>query len=141
MCYLSYSKCIEVLKLYSLQRRSERYGIIYVWKVVEGLVPNHSDPITCSFSDRRGITCVVCHITSWDLFYKLFTGNTIELTLSFPNSNIFILSQTFFGSLPLLNLSSQPFHPPLKVTIPTFLYGIMINHTDLLVIFNFQQSC
>ena len=27
----SYSKCLEVLKLYSLQRRRERYGIIYVW--------------------------------------------------------------------------------------------------------------
>ena len=59
MHYLSYSKCVEVLKLYSLQR--ERYGIINEWKIVEGLVPNLSDPITCSFSDRRGRTCVVCH--------------------------------------------------------------------------------
>ena len=54
MCFLSYSKRLEVLKLYSLQRRRERYGIIYVWKMIEGLVPNLSDPITCSFSDRRG---------------------------------------------------------------------------------------
>ena len=63
MCYLSYSKCLEVLKLYSLQRRREReiYGIIYVWKIVEALVSNLSDPITCSFSDFRGRTCVVCH--------------------------------------------------------------------------------
>ena len=61
MCFLSYSKRLEVLKLYSLQRRRERYGIIYVWKMIEGLVPNLSDPITCSFSDRRGRTCVVCH--------------------------------------------------------------------------------
>ena len=37
MRYLSYSKSLEVLKLYSLQRR-DRYGIIYVWKIVEGLV-------------------------------------------------------------------------------------------------------
>ena len=61
MCFLSYSKRLEVLKLYSLQRRRERYGIIYVWKIIEGLVPNLSDPITCSFSDRRGRACVVCH--------------------------------------------------------------------------------
>ena len=61
MCFLSYSKRLEVLKLYSLQRRRERYGIIYVWKTIEGLVPNLSDPITCSFSDRRGRACVVCH--------------------------------------------------------------------------------
>ena len=51
--FLSYNKRLEVLKLYSLQRRRERYGIIYVWKIIEGLVPNLSDPITCSFSDRR----------------------------------------------------------------------------------------
>ena len=28
-----------------------------MWKIVEGLVPNLSDPITCSLSDRRGRTC------------------------------------------------------------------------------------
>ena len=37
------------------------YSIICVWKIVEGLVPNHSDLITCSFSDRRGRTCVLYH--------------------------------------------------------------------------------
>ena len=41
----SYSKCLETFKLYSLQRRRDRYSIIYVWKIVEGLVPNLSDPI------------------------------------------------------------------------------------------------
>ena len=58
---LSYSKRLEVLKLYSLQRRRKRYSIIYVGKIVEELVPNLSDPITCSFSDRRGRTCDVCY--------------------------------------------------------------------------------
>ena len=61
MRYLSYSKRLEVLKLYSGQRRREIYSIIYVWKIVEGLVPNLSDPSTSSFSDRRGRTCIVCH--------------------------------------------------------------------------------
>ena len=60
-CFLSYSKRLEVLKLYSLHRRRDRYGIINVWKIIEGLVPNLSDPITCSSSDRRGRACVVCH--------------------------------------------------------------------------------
>ena len=54
----SYSKRLETLKLYSLQRRRDRYSIIYVWKIVEGLVPHLSDPITCSLSDRRGRTCI-----------------------------------------------------------------------------------
>ena len=57
----SYSKRLETLKLYSLQRRRDRYSIIYVWKIVEGLVPNLSDPITCSLSDHRGRTCIVYH--------------------------------------------------------------------------------
>ena len=29
-----------MLKLYSLERRRERYTIIYTWKIQEGLVPN-----------------------------------------------------------------------------------------------------
>ena len=57
----SYCKCLETLKLYSLQRRRDRYSIIYVWNFFEALVPNLSDPITCSLSDRRGRTCIVYH--------------------------------------------------------------------------------
>ena len=57
--YATYSKRLETLKLYSLQRRRDRYSIIYVWKIVEGLVPNLYYPITCSLSDRRGRTCIV----------------------------------------------------------------------------------
>ena len=41
---LSYPEILTVLKLYSLQRRSERYIIIYVWKNIEGLVLNLSLP-------------------------------------------------------------------------------------------------
>ena len=42
-------------------KEGERYSIIYVWKIVEGLVPKLSDPITCSLSDRRRRTCIVYH--------------------------------------------------------------------------------
>ena len=51
-----------MLNLNSLQRRRERYCIIYLWKFLEGLVPNFSDPIVCSFSDRRGRSCIVSHV-------------------------------------------------------------------------------
>ena len=33
----------------------------------EGLVPNLSNPITCSFSDCRGRACVVCHYGAGEL--------------------------------------------------------------------------
>ena len=82
MCFLSTSKRLEVLKLYSLQRRRERYGIIYVWKIIEGLVPNLSDPITCSFSDSRGRACVVCHSGAGrlgTLKYNSFRSRSIRM--------------------------------------------------------------
>ena len=89
MCFLSYSKRLEVLKLYSLQRRRERYGIIYVWKMIEGLVPNLSDPITCSFSDRRGRTCVICHSGAGrlgTLKYNSFRWRSIRMFNRLPKS-------------------------------------------------------
>ena len=59
---LSYPERLTVLKLYSFQRRRERYIIIYVWKILEGLVPNFFSPICAKESDRRGRTCITSHI-------------------------------------------------------------------------------
>ena len=59
---LSYPERLSVLKLYSLQGRRERYIVIYVWKILEGLVPNLSLPIYTKTSDRRGRTCITSHI-------------------------------------------------------------------------------
>ena len=39
----------ERLNLYSIQRRRDRYQIIYLWKIIEKFVPNLSAPITCTF--------------------------------------------------------------------------------------------
>ena len=43
--------------MYSQQRRSERYKIIYTWKILEGLVPNCG--INLTNSDRRGRSCII----------------------------------------------------------------------------------
>ena len=59
---LSYNERLKALKLYSLQRRRERYCIIYVWEVLEGLVLNFSDPIIATLSDRRGRSCTISHV-------------------------------------------------------------------------------
>ena len=45
-----------MLKLYSLQRRRDRYTIIYVWKILESIVPNLNIPNTYG-SIRRGRLC------------------------------------------------------------------------------------
>ena len=42
---LPYNKRLKMLNLNSLHKRRERYCIIYLWKILEGLVPNFSDPI------------------------------------------------------------------------------------------------
>ena len=38
--HLPYWDQLKELKLYSLERRRERYMIIYVWRIIEGQVPN-----------------------------------------------------------------------------------------------------
>ena len=59
------------------------------WKMIEGLVPNLSDPITCSFSDRRGRTCVVCHSGAGrlgTLKYDSFRWRSIRMFNRLPKS-------------------------------------------------------
>ena len=53
---LDYWQRLAVLKLYSLQRRRERFMIIHTWKIYKGLAPNDSD---FQFYDqaRRGPQC------------------------------------------------------------------------------------
>ena len=54
-----YWKRLEDLKLYSLERRRERYQIIYVWKILEGLVPNVNSKIESVMHARLGRKCNV----------------------------------------------------------------------------------
>ena len=52
---------LKTYHLYSLQRRRERYRIIYVWKILEGLVPNLEDrsELHSKASLRYGRTCSI----------------------------------------------------------------------------------
>ena len=59
---MPYHERLKSLGLYSLQRRRERYCIIYIWKIIEGLAPNFSNPVTSTFSGRRGRSCVISHV-------------------------------------------------------------------------------
>ena len=57
---LTYWEQLQRLKLFSLERRRERYRIIYIWKILERIVPNfteQNDGIEVLHSDRRGRTC------------------------------------------------------------------------------------
>ena len=50
MQHLSYPERLKALKLYSLQRRRDRYIIIYAWKIAEKLVPNMHSPLKTIYS-------------------------------------------------------------------------------------------
>ena len=87
MCDCSYSDRLSPLRLYSLQRRSERYCIIYVRKIIEDLVPNFPKPIVCTHPDCRGRYCVVSHVNidrSGTLAYNSFRWHAIRLFNSSP---------------------------------------------------------
>ena len=55
--HLDYWSRLRQLKMYSQQRRAERYRIIYTWKVLEGMVPNCG--IEHTYSERRGRECKI----------------------------------------------------------------------------------
>ena len=56
----NYWECLSKYKLYSLQRRRERYRIIYVWKILETVVPNiGSIGLQPHFTLRNGRYCSV----------------------------------------------------------------------------------
>ena len=55
--HLSYWDQLSSLRLYSLERRRERYIAIYAWKILEGLVPNIAtaeNGISSTWNPRRG---------------------------------------------------------------------------------------
>ena len=56
-----YWQRLQTHHLYSLQRRRERYRIIYVWKILEGIVPNLADrsQLVAKNSLRFGRMCSI----------------------------------------------------------------------------------
>ena len=65
MSEISYWDQLKKLKLYSLERRRERYQVIYTWRIMEEQVPNFDcTPIRTTDSERRGRMCVSPHMPS-----------------------------------------------------------------------------
>ena len=55
---LCYWERLQSMGMNSMQRRLERYRIIYIWKIMEGFVPN-CGLLWSSTDDRRGRLCEV----------------------------------------------------------------------------------
>ena len=58
---LNYRQRLSKLKLYSLERRRDRYIIIYVWKIIQGLAPNMlgKDQLKTIDNPRLGRMCLL----------------------------------------------------------------------------------
>ena len=98
---LSYWEQLKNLSMYSLERRRERYNIIYVWKIMEKQVPNFSQlnhsGIQEYWNPRRGRYCTVPAI-------NLRSSGRIQ---AIRNSSFGIRGPRLFNTLPahIRNLS------------------------------------
>ena len=64
MSLMNYWEQLKHLKLYSLERRRERYRILYIWRILEEQVPNiisgdGAPKITAKWHPRRGRECII----------------------------------------------------------------------------------
>ena len=85
--YMPHHEQLKSLGLDSLQRRRETYCIIYILKIIKSLAPNFSNPITSTFSGRRGRPCAIFHgnvVRVGTLAYNSFRWRSIRLFNSLP---------------------------------------------------------
>ena len=116
---MSYEERLKHLNLYSIQRRRDRYQIIYLWKIIEKIVPNLSAPITCIYSESRGGSCAVLHVNVGrlgTLCYNSFRWRAIRMFNKLPKHLCMISScsvDKFKSQLDkhLRNISDLPCQP------------------------------
>ena len=70
---LNYWERLQYLKMYSQERRMERYRVIYIWKILEGISPNCG--ITESHSERRGREILVPNVKGRGKIHTLREGS------------------------------------------------------------------
>ena len=66
---LDYAQRLKALKLYSTQRRQERYKIIYIYKIKEKMVPNISTTHGLQFFNSKRHGCF-CRMPSYPLYHN-----------------------------------------------------------------------
>ena len=82
----------------SQQRRRERYQIIYVWKILEGLSNScpTANPIISYTNPRRGRSCFMPHMT-----------RTRQFLTTIRHNNISALGPRLFNIIPKTSATSQ----------------------------------
>ena len=97
MSQKNYWEQLEHLKLYSLERRRERYRVIYVWRILEGHVPNITsvvgglNKITAKWHPRRGRECIL----------KAVNRSSPKQVQRLIDASLPVHGQQLFNTLPL----------------------------------------
>ena len=90
--HLNYWERLHEHKLHSLQRRRERYIIIYIWKITQHMVPNIDGTMGHKIKTRKhprhGTQCVIQNPTN------------INPALSFQENVITVFGPRLYNSLP-----------------------------------------
>ena len=89
---LNYWDRLKSLNMYSLERRRERYAIIYTWKVINGVVPNISedaDQIQTYEHIRRGKLC----------FVPRLNGRALQSVQTMRENSLAVLGPRLFNEL------------------------------------------
>ena len=81
---LDYGQRLDKLNMCTVQRRQERYKIIYTYKIKEGLVPNISDTHGLQFlpNERHGCTCRIPKFPLYKNKAVVARNNSFALTAS-----------------------------------------------------------
>ena len=66
---MDYAQRLKFLKMYSVQRRHERYKILYLYKIKEKMVPNISGTYGLQFYNSKRHGCM-CRIPSYPLYHN-----------------------------------------------------------------------
>ena len=74
---LTYWERLNKLKLSSMQRRHERYRAIYIWKLLNGLVPNYG--LTFSHNKRLGVMVNIPAFKGPGTKYKTLKENLMSI--------------------------------------------------------------
>ena len=81
---INYWQRLKILNLNSIERRNERYAVIYVWKILQGIV--HNPGLVFYHHQRRGWLCKIPQISESlreDSFLirgpKLFNSMPLEI--------------------------------------------------------------
>ena len=93
---LNYWERLHTLKMFSQERRLERYRIIYTWKALEGLIPNCG--LYSQYSTRRGRSAAI---------KPLITNSTARIK-TVREGSFLVNGPRLFNSLPatIRNLSN-----------------------------------